>query len=151
MVGVKRTPTATSPVKRFVRLSNVQVFVVALCASNAAAFATFLSSGVLSCLTTGTAFGVIVALSVFLWRVGREPLGYLTNWAAQGLYWGAVSAGVGFFQDKEQSRGTTVLLWGGVGAMSVLAAGVCVLPGVGMFRAARAAWRARRRVRLGRR
>ena len=148
---MKRRSSAPQPSKRFVRLSNAQVAVVAVLASNAASLATFLSSGLLFCLSVGTVLGVFVTLSVLLWRFGRELLGYMTSWAAQGLYWGAVAAGIGFFQDETQSRGSTLLLWGGIGALSVLAAGVCVLPGVGILRATRGTWRAWRKARTGRR
>jgi hypothetical protein len=148
---MKRKPATLQPSKRFVRLSNVQVAVVAVCASNAASLATFLSSGLLFCLATGTVVGAFVTLSVLLWRVGRGLLGYMTSWAAQGLYWGVVAAGIGFFQDEAQSRGNTLLLWGGIGALSVAAAGVCVLPGVGIWRATRGTWRAWRKARAGRR
>jgi hypothetical protein len=129
-------------------LSQPQILFVATAASIAASAATLNAAQLWVRLVVGAVVGVLISLSVFVWRKAREPLGYFTTWGIEALFWGAVLGvitGVDAWSQGSADIASEVLLGAGSGVLVVAGWAVLIIPARGFIRGARALLR---RVRM---
>ena len=137
--------------KRRWPLSNAQVTFVATTASTASSVATLNPGALWVRVVAGVVVGLLISLSVYVWRRVREPLGYFTTWAIEALLWGAVLGvvtGVSAVIDNSGDVWREVVLGAGSGVLMVAGWAALIIPGRGFVKGVRALVR-RRRVRSG--
>jgi hypothetical protein len=86
---------------------------------------------------SGVVVGTLIALSVYVWRRVREPLGYFTTWAIEALLWGVVLGvltGVSAVLDDSTDIPREVLLGAGSGVLVVAGWAVLIIPGRGLVK-----------------
>jgi hypothetical protein len=143
--------TRSHHVNRRWPLSQPQILIVATVASIAASAATLGTAPLWVRLVVGGIVGVLISLSVFVWRKARGPLGYFTTWGIEALFWGAVLGvitGVDAWSQGSADVAREVLLGAGSGVLVVAGWAVLIIPARGLIRGARAVLR-RSRMRNG--